>query len=137
MRELKFRLIRDGEIVGYEVHAIVHIDEYGGEVVDLQYWHDSEQTKPIDSVPIHRTKDQFTGLLDKKGVEIYEGDCLGWSGDTIVVLWDNKQGMWCAMSADHEPLAGTTPKVMTFKPAWRAYYEVIGNIHENPELLNG
>ena len=77
----------------------------------------------------------FTGLLDKNGVEIYEGDCLDWSGDTIVILWDNEQGMWCAMRADHEPLAGITPKVMTFKPVWRAHCEVIGNIHENASLL--
>jgi hypothetical protein len=62
---------------------------------------------------------QCTGLLDKNGVEIYRGDIIEFpDGDIGEVIFDN--GMFC-----------TT--VGCFIPN----IEVIGNIYENPELLEG
>jgi uncharacterized phage protein (TIGR01671 family) len=78
---------------------------------------------------------QYTGLEDKNGKEIYEGDICsvegGWSG-TVKALQmyplDNFH-FWEEVRSNMEDAdteAGEKP----------AAYEVIGNIYENPELLS-
>ena len=38
--------------------------------------------------------EEFTGVLDKNGVEIYENDTL--APFNAIVVWSNKLGAWCA-----------------------------------------
>ena len=75
--------------------------------------------------------EQFTGLQDSKGVDIYEGDLLSintsgvdekWAS-TKVVEWD---GHWCGFG----PLC-----YLSYHGGDDKYCTVIGNIHETPELL--
>jgi len=71
---------------------------------------------------------QYTGLKDKNGVEIFEGDILQENGDSCFsVVWDEK---WAKFKIQHPP------KRIQY-PEWNRGIdmEVIGNIHENPELL--
>jgi hypothetical protein len=72
---------------------------------------------------------QFTGLLDKNGKEIYEGDWLcGEDGLPGNVYFDSDHLAWFVdFGGDFEinPLADLGIE----------YFEVTGNIYENPELL--
>lgn len=71
---------------------------------------------------------QFTGLTDKNGREIYEGDLLAFEGGSpLVVAYDAKTTCFIAKEPNREkPFVHIT---------WWAEPEVIGNIYENPELL--
>lgn len=79
---------------------------------------------------------QFTGITDKNGKEIYEGDILtdSWVDFsrkpaylTVVIFKDGAFGF--DLHYD-----GFTPMQQLMSDSMK--FEVIGNIHENPELLN-
>ena len=69
---------------------------------------------------------QFTGLHDKNGVEIYEGDVVNYFIHNYKVGEHNASFGLFSMSH-----TGFTP----FFDSVELRFEVIGNIHENPELL--
>jgi hypothetical protein len=72
---------------------------------------------------------QFTGLLDRNGKEIYESDICKWetTGPESEVVID--QIIW-----ENFPACFSFGKGETM--ACHDHLEVIGNIYENPELLN-
>ena len=74
---------------------------------------------------------EFTGLKDKNGKEIYEGDILecDWNDTRYPihnigpVKWDNRNACWRLGEGG------------TAKDDAENHFKVIGNIYENPELL--
>lgn len=79
---------------------------------------------------------QYTGLKDKNGKEIYEGDILNRQNDTLPVyyevIWDNEAGgLATKQHRHHNKLINHLP---IYPDSFR-YLEVVGNIFENPELL--
>lgn len=78
------------------------------------------------------TVGQFTGLLDKNGNDIYEGDIVAndFGNNNIV----NMTVEWCTDGywALHEIDGDDT---MHFVADYLKEIELIGNIHDNPELL--
>lgn len=78
---------------------------------------------------IRETIGQYTGLTDKNGTKIFEGDivnCRSYSGlrdfNNRVVNWDE---FFLSFKTENNALYGDGG----------LEYEIVGNIHDNPELL--
>ena len=110
MREIKFRA---WEKDLKEMHKINLIDFKGEEVVD-------------ENGDIHEFTDivlmQFTGLYDKNKVPIYEGDILNFDDEYWVISFE-----YGKFIATFDNVCEDLHEV--------SHYEVIGNIHENSNLI--
>lgn len=98
-------------------------------------WHTDEKwQKRMELSPRHGViVMQSTGLRDKNGKEIWEGDVFSIFGDTqlSVVFWDQNAAYW-AVTAQ---LAGGHAAEDHLLSNLLDTGEVIGNIYENPHLL--
>lgn len=125
MREIKFRAW-DKELKEYVGINNIAIDPTNGDVVELGGYE-------LLDVNRFAVLEQYTGLKDKNGVEIYEGDIVQYGEDKdfiFVVIF--KYGCFYAHNILGEKfmtdsLLGSL--VMSEKVS------VIGNIHENADLL--
>lgn len=75
---------------------------------------------------------QYTGLHDKNGKEIYEGDIVGDSEIKWTVKW-NKHRMGFCLYPTTKQLYDEMPINVENKLS----FKIIGNIYDNPELLGG
>ena len=80
------------------------------------------------------TIEQFTGLHDKNDKEIYEGDILGGIYDGGYISWCEKCKQFQYFRCKDECFA-CGGDVHWSELLVEEELEVIGNIHENPELL--
>ena len=123
MREILFRgkteLGRwiEGDLLQYlgygKVHIVRHCLGAGGQEV------------------IPETVGQYTGLTDKNGKKIFEGDIVtNHKGDIGRVTWYEE---YCAFMI----YSITENKVYWLFDNDFSLIEIIGNIHDNPELLKG
>jgi uncharacterized phage protein (TIGR01671 family) len=78
---------------------------------------------------------QFTGLTDKNGKEIYEGDFIAnvVNGITYEMIWLDSGFIGDERIEDLDP---RIDQRITLTTSEAKEFEVIGNIKENPELLN-
>ena len=122
MREIKFRAWDKTTKTMYDVREL---EWAGGEILTAYI---GLHTSDADNIQLM----QYTGLKDKNGKEIYEGDVIRLIPEKVdvVVEWDIRQVGFVMRETKnigryHADLGGYT----------RDAFEIIGNIYENPELL--
>ena len=124
MRELKFRgldangAMRYGRLSQDKPGSTLYYDDFSQRIC----WDDS-------NIPVsNKTLGQFTGLHDSKGQEVWEGDIVQFDGlIPLVVGYQNGFFGWanlCPWMPIHTRLRDLDG-------------EVIGDIHQHPELLQG
>lgn len=79
--------------------------------------------------------EQYTGLKDKNGKEIYEGDVLKFRGRVYEVKFDNYGQFYIENKNYHWLENSYSFRSVDIWCAEGILVEVIGNIHENHELL--
>lgn len=122
MREMKFRAFIKNELGGFYIDEdsdcfiVSNGDGFG-------VYDEYKNLLPDNRIVI----EQFTGSRDRNNNDIYEGDIIDfdkeeWGGEDHihVVSWNEKEAGWC--------FGGGSVNDME----WRT---VIGNIHENKDLL--
>ena len=111
-----------------------------GEWVEGFYLYTNENTQPViidmeccSNVIIPETIGQYTGLTDKNGVRIFEGDILcgfldeDYPEHKTIVTVEWYEYRWVTRQGNYHP--------DSFEESDTDWFEVIGNIHDNPELL--
>ena len=146
MREIKFRGISKNN--NRWVYGFVSIDKNSAKMEGFpHYISRASGYLPVEVVP--KSVGQYTGLKDKNGVEIYEGDIdQAENGDKNVIVFLLKAGTYCVMPMDiylnndyqneafsQEFMYGFGYDLFFDNLTPGKYLNVIGNIYENPELL--
>ena len=134
MREILFRGKRvdngewiQGDIVQFPVHGVVRIVEQEPSYKDAE----------VDS----DIAGQYTGLTDKNGKKIFEGDIIkivpdyDYSDDYSISKVYSYNGVFCVDYHGDDFDSTALGFLEDYLPD--GDFEVIGNIHDNPEMLGG
>jgi hypothetical protein len=132
MREIKFRGKRIDN--GEWVYGLLLRNKLGVYIITEGNPHECTQYGYIEISEYARvnpeTVGQLTGLEDRNGKEIYEGDIvIGDAGIECAVDWDKENARFHAN--------GIRVKQVGIPAEAFVRREVIGNIYSNPELLGG
>lgn len=138
MREIKFRgkRINNNEwVYGFFYEHYPPLQCFGESKEKSQFfilktafadWNMPREVESIDVIP--ETVGQYTGLKDKNEVEIYEGDVLKVIRTLYIVTHNKYTGGYDLRM--HNGVIATITNEENCRLC-----EIIGNIHENPELI--
>ena len=128
-RMIYFKEWREGD--DYYVISLL-IDNTGWSVWKIKEY--SQDLKERELLVNHKTGIllQYTGLHDKNGKEIYEGDIISVVGDKFVVLWVGCGFQFIDIWTNAKSIK--SEEILEFYNKGVSI-EVIGNIFENPNLL--
>ena len=136
-REIKFRgKDRENWHYGDLVQEIRHNDNklFDGTMTHIRNFEYKNGDYIGDSFPVNsETIGQYTGLHDKNGKEIYEGDI-------VRIVVNNNIEKICKVEFKNEIFGVMFSKnkdLTAFPHFCNTTFEVIGNIYDNPELLGG
>lgn len=131
----KFRAWISTEKRMVETDDLLGIDYENEEIITQEIYFES-------GLPVERDIDNYdfddivlmqsTGLKDKNGKEIFEKDILDYNGRKVIVKWHGSYA--CFIYEFVDELKNRTAE---WQPLYLSYYkfEIIGNIYENPRLL--
>lgn len=129
MREIKFRIWDDIKKEWLGTSNKDSLTFYGFHLVGECM---TVQSPPIWALDKGNVVEQFIGLKDKNGKEIYEGDIIEWKkGFPRIIIFKNR-------AFRTVPLKKMQIEESYNEPVFNDVLElceIIGNIHENPELL--
>lgn len=148
-RDIEFRgKTKDNEwIYGYyhkETSTSIALQEYGINEINTHYIHTVIDHLPFKVEVIPKTIGQYTGLKDKNGKKIFEGDILR----TPAWLYGEEKVCICKYNQENNVNSIIGFGLYTNDAYFKKYqelvecdewdeFEVIGNIYENKELLEG
>ena len=122
-------------------------DELGNEIVAIftdvvksENYIKKEGRYTLNYVPVKvETLGQYTGLKDRNGKKIFEGDILEYIGkrkDNMNKVYRRKvvfhEGMFALLSKELQAYSALNYHCMK---DGRSVWRVIGNVHDNPELI--
>jgi len=120
MREIKFRGYNDCAKQWFYGDLVRGL---AGSTGECFIFYDNDKTTPDKIIVDPASVGQFTGLHDKNGKEIYEGDFIEGSKYSGIVEWQPDCAQFVGWLGD-EP----------FGLWYDNDYEVLGNIYDNPGL---
>lgn len=126
MREIKFRFYDKRHLCYSEEPYFRLLLSNNGKVYnsEVDLWYDPNERYYVE---------QYTGLLDKKGNEVYEGDInqqglfIKWNQLHNCFGWFNRNGFISEILSNVYDSKGNISN-------YHIDSEIIGNIHQNPEL---
>lgn len=126
MKEIKFRYVVKSKVTG-QIHKVIYY------------------LRQIEQLPLHKLSDVFgsqyelistdpyTGIKDRNGADIFESDIVEiefYDGKSIYSVMYNENGFrFSFVDAGNREYG--------YKQTGLEKIRVIGNIHENPELIGG
>lgn len=137
MREIKFRAWDKDNQWMVLPENIMDKDEYYfqfdnfGKIELFQVRQSNDDYQDSTAVEIDSVFMQFTGLKDKNGKEIYEGDIIEHIDRKYIVPSFTPLNRWYEADPVEANQSGTDDWISMSDVDW----EIIGNIYENPELL--
>lgn len=99
---------------------------YANDDIAIAYYREGSKTPTFDAI-FPESFGQYTGLTDKNGVKIFEGDIISLGDPNIKYLT-----MWRNAGFAAKQIGASSYIGLTY---WTSDIEILGNVIDNPELI--